>query len=223
MRRFDLVPSRAVRRVVGGSVVALALLALAGLPEDGHPGRPSGPDGRSGRVAADERADRGGSQRDHPRPGRRDDPGPRPRVPHRAPLRRGGDGQEGAAPAGDRRGAVPGGPPVGEGAPGRGRRLAPQGRGIQGCARSPRRNWNSTGPRLVLAQIQERRNRALALAEGGIGRGSRQDRGRPQALGIAGRGRPRPPRPGQDRLRRRDRLGPGAGLWPRRPPSATPS
>ena len=45
-----------------------------------------------------------------------------------------------------------------------------------------------------------------------IGRGPRQDRGRPEALGIAGRGRPRPPRPGEGRLRGRDRLGQGAGL-----------
>jgi len=62
------------------------------------------------------------------------------------PFRRRGPGQEGAALARDRRGAVPGGPPRGAGPPGRGRRRTEEGRGIEGARGLPRRNWISTGP-----------------------------------------------------------------------------
>ena len=222
MRPFDLVPMRVARRVVGGSVAALALLTLSGCQKTVAKAAAAGPDGRRGRVAADERADRGDAQRDHPRPGGRDDPGPRPRVPHRTPFRRGGDGQEGAAPAGDRRGAVPGGPPVGAGPPGRGRRRAPQGRGIQG-ARGLR---GAAGPRPGPAAARPDPGAAEpgARCPGTPDRPRISTRPRPTASGGNRRSRPTAPtsprpRPttssGSPRPRRRSR--------PPRPPSATPS
>ena len=151
----------------GGLLVALALLTLSGCQKPAAKAAPPAPTVgvvESRRMSVPIEVD---AQRDHPRPGRRDDPGPRPRVPHRAALRRGGDGQEGAAPARDRRGAVPGGPPVGAGPPGRGRRRRSARPRNRRGARSPRRSWSSTGPSSSLAQIQERRNRALVARNAG--------------------------------------------------------
>ena len=99
-----------------------------------------------------------------------------------------------------------------QGPPGRGRGRAQEGRGIARVARSPRRSWSSTGPSCCSPRSRSGATGRSLARNAGIGRGPRQDRGRPQALGIAGRGRPRQPRPGEGRLRGRDRLGPGPGL-----------
>ena len=221
MRSLQIAP-RVSRVSLTGLLGALASILLAGCRGSRRGDGTAGADGRRGRGEADERAGRGLAERDDPGAGERDDPGPRPRVPHRAALRRGGDGQEGAAPAGDRRGALQDRPPVGPGAAGRGRGVAPEIGGVEGAGGrvGPGRPRSGSARPCTDPGDEEPGARGQAC---GDGRGSRPDGGRPETLGVAGRGRPRPTSPrrgpitrsGSPRRRRRSR--------PPRPPCETPS
>ncbi len=166
MAMLNQVRRRWAGRVAAGGVLGSVLGLLAGC---GRPVAPAVPPPPTVGVTESRRMTVPvvvHAQRDDPRPGAGHAPGPGPRVPHRAALRRGGDGQEGAAPPGDRRGAVPGRPRVGAGRRCRGRRGRPQGRAVAGREVAAAQ-LDLDEAQLFLGQIEERRSRSLLTRNAG--------------------------------------------------------
>ena len=210
MRSFDLVPMRVARRVAGGSVAALALLALSGCQKPAAKAAPPAPTVgvvESRRMSVPVVVTPNGTTR------ALEDVTIRARVRGFLTERH---FEEGAIVKKGQLLLVIDEEPY---------KVALQSaRARQAEAEAAlKKAEESKGREVAAAQLELDRAQLAARPDPGaaepgaavpqrrVGRGPRQGRGRPQAVGGAGRGRPGQPRAGEGRLRRRDRRGPGPG------------